>query len=127
DDRDGWIWMDGKLVAWRDAFFFASRRRHTCFDCDWSSDVCSSDLPRLLDLGEGEQTRERHELHVAQRRHRLRPEARLDAEHVGRSEERRVGKEGRPRRAREQRGNSNEIAPTIALETVLGPAWMAAA
>src|SRR2546430_2946499 len=25
-------------------FFFASRRRHTRFDCDWSSDVCSSDL-----------------------------------------------------------------------------------
>src|SRR5256886_8664981 len=29
-------------------FFFSSRRRHTRFDCDWSSDVCSSDL------GEGE-------------------------------------------------------------------------
>src|SRR5688572_32179852 len=27
-----------------DAFFFSSRRRHTIFDCDWSSDVCSSDL-----------------------------------------------------------------------------------
>src|SRR2546430_8035827 len=25
--------------------FFSSRRRHTIFDCDWSSDVCSSDLP----------------------------------------------------------------------------------
>src|SRR3989339_210133 len=24
--------------------FFASRRRHTIFKCDWSSDVCSSDL-----------------------------------------------------------------------------------
>src|SRR2546430_1285120 len=23
--------------------FFSSRRRHTSFDCDWSSDVCSSD------------------------------------------------------------------------------------
>src|SRR5205085_6501722 len=23
---------------------FSSRRRHTRFDCDWSSDVCSSDL-----------------------------------------------------------------------------------
>src|SRR3989475_7038196 len=29
-------------------FFFSSRRRHTRFDCDWSSDVCSSDLGRLL-------------------------------------------------------------------------------
>src|SRR5256886_2286236 len=25
-------------------FFFSSRRRHTRFGCDWSSDVCSSDL-----------------------------------------------------------------------------------
>src|SRR5205085_4134434 len=25
-------------------FFFTSGRRHTRFDCDWSSDVCSSDL-----------------------------------------------------------------------------------
>src|SRR2546430_6779147 len=34
-------------------FFFSSRRRHTRFDCDWSSDVCSSDLscdiPKRLD------------------------------------------------------------------------------
>src|SRR5688572_32238793 len=29
-------------------FFFSSRRRHTRFDCDWSSDVCSSDLRGLL-------------------------------------------------------------------------------
>src|SRR2546430_6165513 len=27
-------------------FFFSSRRRHTRFDCDWSSDVCSSDLSK---------------------------------------------------------------------------------
>src|SRR5690606_39465843 len=26
-------------------FFFPSRRRHTTFSRDWSSDVCSSDLP----------------------------------------------------------------------------------
>src|SRR6267142_5257308 len=25
-------------------FFFSSRRRHTRLTCDWSSDVCSSDL-----------------------------------------------------------------------------------
>src|SRR2546430_5352868 len=30
---------DGRVVY----FFFSSRRRHTRFDCDWSSDVCSSD------------------------------------------------------------------------------------
>src|SRR5690606_10270560 len=29
-----------------DLFFFSSRRRHTRFSRDWSSDVCSSDLTR---------------------------------------------------------------------------------
>src|SRR5690606_39812952 len=28
-------------------FFFSSRRRHTSFSRDWSSDVCSSDLCRF--------------------------------------------------------------------------------
>src|SRR5205085_8818675 len=32
-------------------FFFSSRRRHTRFDCDWSSDVCSSDLRGAFQLG----------------------------------------------------------------------------
>src|SRR5438132_8243706 len=31
-------------------FFFSSRRRHTRSLCDWSSDVCSSDLKRALRL-----------------------------------------------------------------------------
>src|SRR5688572_31004598 len=31
-------------------FFFSSTRRHTRFDCDWSSDVCSSDLLALARL-----------------------------------------------------------------------------
>src|SRR5882762_10427300 len=31
-------------------FFFSSRRRHTRFKCDWSSDVCSSDLGMVLGL-----------------------------------------------------------------------------
>src|SRR6266571_1552107 len=30
-------------------FFFSSRRRHTRLTCDWSSDVCSSDLGRGRD------------------------------------------------------------------------------
>src|SRR5689334_23894380 len=30
-------------------FFFSSRRRHTRWNCDWSSDVCSSDLERHSD------------------------------------------------------------------------------
>src|SRR5260221_7914676 len=32
----------GLQSTWR--FFFSSRRRHTRSLCDWSSDVCSSDL-----------------------------------------------------------------------------------
>src|SRR2546430_12497641 len=35
-------WVGRSLVI--RLFFFSSRRRHTRFDCDWSSDVCSSDL-----------------------------------------------------------------------------------
>src|SRR5690606_36393515 len=45
-------------------FFFSSRRRHTRFSRDWSSDVCSSDLSLLiihmvkkLQIKEGESTR----------------------------------------------------------------------
>src|SRR5689334_23944955 len=38
-------------------FFFSSRRRHTRWNCDWSSDVCSSDLHGAIigdvDLGAG--------------------------------------------------------------------------
>src|SRR5438270_2735514 len=36
----------GRLLIYL-LFFFSSRRRHTRFDCDWSSDVCSSDLRRF--------------------------------------------------------------------------------
>src|SRR2546430_7140242 len=44
--------------------FFSSRRRHTRFDCDWSSDVCSSDLGRaeFLTLLSVEDARYRAEL-----------------------------------------------------------------
>src|SRR3989338_1293702 len=31
-----------------DSHHFSSRRRHTRWNCDWSSDVCSSDLSWLL-------------------------------------------------------------------------------
>src|SRR5215211_9042441 len=37
--------------ALKDIFFFSSRRRHTRSLCDWSSDVCSSDLGRMLEAG----------------------------------------------------------------------------
>src|SRR2546430_9447310 len=40
---DGWVGaITYRVVMF--FFFFSSRRRHTRFDCDWSSDVCSSDL-----------------------------------------------------------------------------------
>src|SRR5438105_13541972 len=86
-------------------FFFSSRRRHTRSTRDWSSDVCSSDLPR--------RAREAARLGAARRRvHRRRTipllarqprrERRLDVpsrgrRHAERSEERRVGKECRSR------------------------------
>src|SRR5690625_5551719 len=36
------------FIAWLrlEVFFFSSRRRHTSWPRDWSSDVCSSDLHR---------------------------------------------------------------------------------
>src|SRR5437879_7099874 len=80
-------------------FFFSSRRRHTRYIGDWSSDVCSSDLPGHLETmgtakGRIPETapwpRARHGGTCAGRgRH-------LDRQHgchsVKRSEERRVGK-----------------------------------
>src|SRR2546430_13323078 len=49
----------GRKMAWLSFFCFSSRRRHTIFDCDWSSDVCSSDLantPVLFLSNANEQT-----------------------------------------------------------------------
>src|SRR5699024_11638916 len=48
-------------------FFFSSRRRHTRSKRDWSSDVCSSDLGRVI----GAQRRAEH-LHQGSLRERLR-------------------------------------------------------
>src|SRR5262245_64885268 len=90
-------------------FFFSSRRRHTRCLSDWSSDVCSSDLstvvmasPRVWDWG-GAMRLPLHtaKLHAA-------PENATSGEAmpekwqrgaIGRSEERRVGKECRSRRS----------------------------
>src|SRR5689334_25006994 len=38
----------------RGGFFFSSRRRHTRWNCDWSSDVCSSDLTNVNKILEGD-------------------------------------------------------------------------
>src|SRR5256886_11084608 len=48
-NRAWWFYRKEDVYALRDdpgfrRVFFSSRRRHTRFDCDWSSDVCSSDL-----------------------------------------------------------------------------------
>src|SRR5579859_8307221 len=69
-------------------FFFSSRRRHTRFDCDWGSDVCSSDLQREVGwlLGELPLTMASVSTEISG--------AIVVAE---RSEERRVGKECRSR------------------------------
>src|SRR2546430_6728253 len=43
------VWCGDAVCLILFFFFFSSRRRHTRFDCDWSSDVCSSDLGNLVD------------------------------------------------------------------------------
>src|SRR5690606_40876820 len=37
-----------RVSRYLSCFFFSSRRRHTRFSRDWSSDVCSSDLIRSI-------------------------------------------------------------------------------
>src|SRR5437879_9895768 len=43
--------MDTMLVVLSTSFFFSSRRRHTRYIGDWSSDVCSSDLCGRIRVG----------------------------------------------------------------------------
>src|SRR5688500_20411923 len=86
-------------------FFFSSRRRHTRLQGDWSSDVCSSDLHRLLAMSEADGFRE--ELADGEHGEPVEQLLRCDRDRVGdhhlgdrcslqaRSEERRVGKEDR--------------------------------
>src|SRR5690242_21439952 len=93
------------------SFFFSSRRRHTRLTCDWSSDVCSSDLLPYMKAWHAKYredglrvvgvhsaafppSEDTEEVKAAV--------ARLGIEHPvvideRRSEERRVGKEGRSR------------------------------
>src|SRR5206468_4414745 len=103
-------------------FFFSSRRRHTRSDRDWSSDVCSSDLPcgrrrlvRLLEsanrgasIGDGEQRRERSRnddgptTASVHRSLQIRHNYSTLSGRYRRSEERRVGKEWISRRTADQ-------------------------
>src|SRR5436190_5961772 len=66
-------------------FFFSSRRRHTSSLCDWSSDVCSSDLSLVAHVASPRAARCRETSGWA------------GATIAERSEERRVGKECRSR------------------------------
>src|SRR3712207_7706727 len=87
-------------------FFFSSRRRHTRYWRDWSSDVCSSDLPvvqharqhhpddaRALAVRGGAEQR----VHGGPMTVLLRAARDGQPTALDRSEERRVGKEGRSR------------------------------
>src|SRR2546430_9194270 len=114
DVREEVVWVTEKLLddlksGFNVFFFFSSRRRHTRFDCDWSSDVCSSDLAlyklawcdfnagayqaaiakfqEVIAYAEGESRGDRVQ---------LKTEALKDIA-LARSEERRVGKECRSR------------------------------
>src|SRR5438034_11489631 len=79
-------------------FFFSSRRRHTRSLCDWSSDVCSSDLkrhevPPAVFGAERPPRRTPYILTAEQIRQLIKAALRARP----RSEERRVGKECRSR------------------------------
>src|SRR5690606_39902598 len=101
--------------ASRRTFFFSSRRRHTRFSRDWSSDVCSSDLTAAI----ADHVRERDRTCIEpscstparscelDHIHEWQHGGTTSATNLGplctrRSEERRVGKEGRCRWRAEQ-------------------------
>src|SRR3712207_7935392 len=93
--------MGTKRIA---VFFFSSRRRHTRYWRDWSSDVCSSDLEQLAEVlaqvgsGARQSVRELRTLLMDLYPTSLRT-AGLETAlcQAARSEERRVGKECRSR------------------------------
>src|SRR5699024_11507954 len=91
-------------------FFFSSRRRHTRSKRDWSSDVCSSDLVRLgcpyrprAGRAESDACSSQEPFVVPLLQlgidllDRVQSHADQDQQGDARSEERRVGKEGRDR------------------------------
>src|SRR5206468_8018404 len=97
------LFISGSIVFFF-FFFFSSRRRHTRSDRDWSSDVCSSDLRRHRRTTPS--AAKMPALGVVRRCRRqpmsLMPCAIYHHPVKRRSEERRVGKECRARRARDQ-------------------------
>src|SRR5258707_3894215 len=80
-EHAGWSYLvdiDGRVVC-ESVFFFSSRRRHTRYWRDWSSDVCSSDLLRYLDPSRPS--------HLLNARHRLQG----PQEHASRDSVRKTG------------------------------------
>ena len=91
-------------------FFFKQKTAYEIYQCDWSSDVCSSDLPRRLVISNLSLTRQTRCLRISATHRRVLPPlhkprcnrtSSLRIAEVwrkqGRSEERRVGKECRSR------------------------------
>src|SRR3712207_7977050 len=82
-------------------FFFSSRRRHTRYWRDWSSDVCSSDLIRGVGATQDDLPIANYDkLNASEVVRRLPKLSETDLAKVDayeRSEERRVGKECRSR------------------------------
>src|SRR5690625_7776915 len=104
-------------------FFFSSRRRHTRWPRDWSSDVCSSDLRMNVlaidDIGLQRGAKWLYQVHQSKRRDILIKKEPIWHPHLTlasfylRSEERRVGKECRSGRSttvlRERERDSGQI------------------
>src|SRR5690242_21152974 len=103
------------LVLWMALlffFFFSSRRRHTRLTCDWSSDVCSSDLGTLsappvargagnAAFAEADAFPDLIAVAVSSRPEQASAKIAAGAAAAARSEERRVGKEWRSRGSRD--------------------------
>src|SRR5690348_18302810 len=86
--------MEGSSIT----FFFSSRRRHTRWTGDWSSDVCSSDLTATFTPRTPAEARRRALAETLDVRSGATGTSDVRANYrTPRSEERRVGKESRSR------------------------------
>src|SRR3712207_7062143 len=89
------------LWEYRSVFFFSSRRRHTRYWRDWSSDVCSSDLsafPQIMVYSiKKRDAVDRLFTSCSEKQPARTPPSTLLLSRYTRSEERRVGKECRSR------------------------------
>src|SRR5437588_12936388 len=100
-------------------FFFSSRRRHTRSLCDWSSDVCSSDL--IYTGSPGHLVPSYHAVYEncpdrfnpASRSQAISTVRKCEGLVCRRSEERRVGKECRSGRSRYNQKKQQTIVVTL--------------